>query len=215
MKNICYTSREALAGMRNSSMSPPWANTLTTELHLAPPISDGATNLDDVQHAVCPVYTVVHIVKVHIGHVIQALIYEHFESVVVKINTGNWGLSRKQNELSSFWKWKNRIMLTDVLLIHYTMVQRNEGRKTHSTHFGARCSSVVRAFTYGAIGRRIDPLRWTHWAISRSSQCSTTGVTKAVVCYPVYGIMHIKEPLLLIGKSSPYDGSWFLLSLSE
>ena len=23
---------------------------------------------------------------------------------------------------------------------------------------------------------------WTHWAISRSSQCSTTGVTKAVVC---------------------------------
>ena len=23
---------------------------------------------------------------------------------------------------------------------------------------------------------------WTHWAISRSSQCSTTGITKAVVC---------------------------------
>ena len=23
---------------------------------------------------------------------------------------------------------------------------------------------------------------WTHWAISRSSQCSTTGVTKAVIC---------------------------------
>ena len=23
---------------------------------------------------------------------------------------------------------------------------------------------------------------WTHWAISRSSQCSTTGVTKTVVC---------------------------------
>ena len=36
---------------------------------------------------------------------------------------------------------------------------------------GARCSSVVRA-----LGRR------THRAISRSSQCSTTGVTKAVVC---------------------------------
>ena len=25
-------------------------------------------------------------------------------------------------------------------------------------------------------------LYFTHWAISRSSQCSTTGVTKAVVC---------------------------------
>ena len=33
-----------------------------------------------------------------------------------------------------------------------------------------------------AMGRRIDPSWWTHWAISRSSQCSTTGVRKAVVC---------------------------------
>ena len=44
---LCYTSRGALAGTRNSSMGPPhggsiwwpialWANTLTTELHLAP-----------------------------------------------------------------------------------------------------------------------------------------------------------------------------------
>ena len=36
------------------------------------------------------------------------------------------------------------------------------------------------------------------YAISRSSQCSTTGVTKACgMCYPVCGIMHIKEPLLV------------------
>ena len=45
--SLCYTSRGALAGTRNSSMgSPhegsirrpiaPWANALTTELHLAP-----------------------------------------------------------------------------------------------------------------------------------------------------------------------------------
>ena len=33
--------------------------------------------------------------------------------------------------------------------------------------------------------------------------------------YPVCGMMHIKEPLLLIGKSSPCGGSGFLLSLSE
>ena len=44
---FCYTSRGALAGMRNNSMGPPhegsirrpiapWANALTTELHLAP-----------------------------------------------------------------------------------------------------------------------------------------------------------------------------------
>ena len=39
-----------------------------------------------------------------------------------------------------------------------------------------------RASTYGAMGHRIDPTRWTHLAISRSSQCSTSGVSKAVVC---------------------------------
>ena len=33
--------------------------------------------------------------------------------------------------------------------------------------------------------------------------------------YPVCRIMHIKEPLLLIGKSSPCGSSGFLLSLSE
>ena len=35
------------------------------------------------------------------------------------------------------------------------------------------------------------------------------------MCYPVCRMMHIKEPLLLIGKSSPCVGSGFLLSLSE
>ena len=44
----------------------------------------------------------------------------------------------------------------------------------------ARCSSVVRAFTHCAMDRRIDP-SWGG-SISRSSQCSTTGLTKAVVC---------------------------------
>ena len=27
-------------------------------------------------------------------------------------------------------------------------------------HYGARCSSVVRAFVHGAMGRRIDPSWW-------------------------------------------------------
>ena len=35
------------------------------------------------------------------------------------------------------------------------------------------------------------------------------------MCYPVCGVMHIKEPLLLIGKSSPCGGSGFPFSLSE
>ena len=35
------------------------------------------------------------------------------------------------------------------------------------------------------------------------------------MCYPVCGMMHIKEPLLLIERSSPCGGSGFPLSLSE
>ena len=35
------------------------------------------------------------------------------------------------------------------------------------------------------------------------------------MCYPVCGMVHIKEPLLLIGKSSPCGGSGFPLLLSE
>ena len=47
------------------------------------------------------------------------------------------------------------------------------------------------------------------------SQCSTTGVTKAVLCAILSGMVLIKEPLLLIGKSSSCGGSGFPLSLSE
>ena len=35
------------------------------------------------------------------------------------------------------------------------------------------------------------------------------------MCYPISGMMHIKEPLLLIGKSSSCGGSRFPLSLSS
>ena len=48
----------------------------------------------------------------------------------------------------------------------------------------ARCSSVARAFARGAIDHRIDPSWWTQRTISPSNQCSTTGVTKAVV-FPI------------------------------
>ena len=53
---LCYTSCGPLAGTRNSSMGPahegsirrpiaPWANALTTELHLAPTISTGTLQM--------------------------------------------------------------------------------------------------------------------------------------------------------------------------
>ena len=94
-----------------------------------------------------------------------------------------------------------------LLLINFT---------SNSDLAGARCSSVVRASAYGAMNGRINPSRWTHWAISRSNQCYTTGFNKCRgMCYHVCGMVHIKEPLLLIGECSPSGGSGFPLSLSE
>ena len=53
----------------------------------------------------------------------------------------------------------------------------------HAVWFpGVRCNCVVRAFAHGVMGHRINPSWWTHWAISHSSQYSTTVVIKAVVC---------------------------------
>ena len=49
----------------------------------------------------------------------------------------------------------------------------------HPCAGGARCSSSL---IHGAMGCQIHPSWWTHWAISLSSHCSTTGVTKAVLC---------------------------------
>ena len=76
---------------------------------------------------------------------------------------------------------------------------------------------MARAFAHGAMGRRIDP-SWggpielflvpasvPHWCNKDRG-----------MCYPVCGMVHIKEPLLLIGMSSPCGGSsGFPLSLSE
>ena len=60
--------------------------------------------------------------------------------------------------------------------------RQTSGYREGSNKTGARCSSVVRVFAHGAMGRRIDPSWWTHGAISRSRQCSKTGIPNAVIC---------------------------------
>ena len=47
------------------------------------------------------------------------------------------------------------------------------------------------------------------------ASASRHGLTKAVLCHSICGMVHIKEPLLLSEKSSPCGGSGFPLSLSE
>ena len=43
-----------------------------------------------------------------------------------------------------------------------------------------------------------------------SSQCSMTGVTKAVLCYPVCGMVHIKKTLLLTETVAHVAAAGFL-----
>ena len=80
-----------------------------------------------------------------------------------------------------------------------------------STCVRARCSSVVRAFAHGAMGRRIDPSYGEPIELFLV-RASNKGCG---MCYPVCGMVHIKEPLLLIGKSSLCGGRGFPFSLSE
>ena len=80
----------------------------------------------------------------------------------------------------------------------------------------ARCSSVVRAFAHGAMGRRIDPSWGGPNELIRFQPVLHDWCNKGrAMCYPVCGMMHIKEPLLLIRKSSLCGGSGFPFSLSE
>ena len=84
--------------------------------------------------------------------------------------------------------------------------ERRNGRKemfyltTHSTHF---------IYGYMALDVVKEP-----WDNKNENPLSLRNKGRGM-CYPVCGMVHIKEPLLLIGKSSLCGGSGFPLSLSE
>ena len=76
---------------------------------------------------------------------------------------------------------------------------------------------MVRAFAHDAMGRRIDP-SWggpIELFLVQASAPRLVYNKDRGMCYPVCGMVHIKDPLLLIGKSSPCGGSGFPFSLSE
>ena len=71
---------------------------------------------------------------------------------------------------------------------------------------------MVRAFAHDAMGRWINP-SWGGPIELFLVPASANSVTVCGMCYPVYGMVHIKEPLLLIKKSSPCGGSGFPLTI--
>ena len=81
----------------------------------------------------------------------------------------------------------------------------------HRQQGAGRCSEVERSlmvrWVVGSILYRVDPLSY----FSFHDWCNKG----RGMCYPVCGMVHIKEPLLLIDKSSLCGGSRFPFSLSE
>ena len=63
----------------------------------------------------------------------------------------------------------------------------------------------------GSILHGVDPLSYFSFQPVLHDWCNKG----CGMCYPVCGIVHIKEPLLLIGKSSLCGSSGFPFSLSE
>ena len=75
---------------------------------------------------------------------------------------------------------------------------------------------MVRAFAHVTMGRRIDPSRTNLLSYISFQPVLHDWCNKGCdMYYPVGGMVHIKEPLLLIQKSSPCGDSGFPLSLSE
>ena len=83
----------------------------------------------------------------------------------------------------------NKIPLTTILALRTRNSLQDLVRSCQRYHWVTPFTYVVCCYRSrremqlrGVMGRRIELSWWTHWAISRSSKCSTTGVTEAVVC---------------------------------
>ena len=90
-------------------------------------------------------------------------------------------------------------------------------RRAHSTlgRGAGRSSEVERSlmvrWVVGSILHGVDPLSYFSFQPVLHDWCNKG----RGMCYPVCGMVHIKEPLLLIDKSSLCGGSGFPFSLSE
>ena len=71
--------------------------------------------------------------------------------------------------------------------------------------------SLMVRWVVGSILHGVDPLSYFSFQPVLHDWCNKG----RGMCYPVCGMMHIKEPLLLIDKSSLCGGSGFPFSLSE
>ena len=107
----------------------------------------------------------------------------------------------------SLSEWSFTICLTPYMSECFRLSKQTQG--------AGRSSEVERSlmvrWVVGSILHGLDPLSYFSFQPVLHDWCNKG----RGMCYPVCGMVHIKEPLLLIGKSSPCGGSGFPLSLSE
>ena len=87
----------------------------------------------------------------------------------------------------------------------------NQGTSTHVSSVVRAERSLMVRWVVGSILHGVDPLSYISFQPVLHDWCNKG----RGMCYPVCVMVHIKEPLLLIGKSSPCGGSGFPFSLSE
>ena len=120
-----------------------------------------------------------------------------------------WASSTSAPALSSH---NNGYEFDSILILLITLV-----KTLQPTPPGAgRSSEVVERslmvrWVVGSILHGVDPLSYFSFQPVLHDWCNKG----RGVCYPVCGMVHIKEPLLLIDKSSLCGGSGFPFSLSE
>ena len=108
--------------------------------------------------------------------------------------------NRGESGVMGWWgKMKQLILLT--MCRHHSRAGRNS----------VVDGSLMVRWIVGSILHGVDPLSYFSFQPVLHDWCNKG----RSMCYPVCGMVHIKEPLLLIEKSSPWGSSGFPLSLSE
>ena len=97
-------------------------------------------------------------------------------------------------------EWSFTIFLTP-----HVSENKGAGRSSEVEH------SLMVRWVVGSILHGVDPLSYFSFQPVLHDWCNKG----RGMCYPVCGMVHIKEPLLLIDKSSLCGGSRFPFSLSE
>ena len=109
-----------------------------------------------------------------------------------------------------------RVHLFDFSSLYFSSSSFNFSLYLFVLFLGSGMQLRGRVFAHGAMGRGIDPSWGGPIELFSFQPVLHNWCNKGRgMCYPVCWMVHIKEPLLLIDKSSLCGGSGFPFSLSE